>query len=169
MRRECRQYFQRHRWLAISAYTRHARVHYLTKGPWASCQIAVTYVPLCMPAKITSGFLLSRWWGKRSWHSRHMRTPQFYVSIFFKVKLGFVMLTVRGKRHSFSTHERILLWKHQSFWDRKCLDLRGTRTLQPSDSCRMLDQFKLLGPDICCPMFILILVIFVKYSQHSKY
>ena len=46
----------------------------------------------------------------------------------FEVKLTFAMLTVRGQQHSFSTHERGLLWKCQSFWDRKCLDLRGTRT-----------------------------------------
>ena len=26
------------------------------------------------------------------------------------------------------THERVFLWKCQSFWDRKCLHLRGTRT-----------------------------------------
>ena len=44
---------------------------------------------------------------------------------FFKVKLTFEMLTVRGQQHSFSTHERVFLWKCQSFWDRKCLDLRG--------------------------------------------
>ena len=47
---------------------------------------------------------------------------------FFKVKLTFEMLTVRGQQHSFSTHERVFLGKCQSFWDRKCLDLRGTRT-----------------------------------------
>ena len=35
------------------------------------------------------------------------------------------MLTVRGQRQSFSTHERVFLGKCQSFWDRKCLDLRG--------------------------------------------
>ena len=35
------------------------------------------------------------------------------------------------QQHSFSTHERMLLWKCQSFWDRKCLDLRGTRTPKP--------------------------------------
>ena len=35
------------------------------------------------------------------------------------------MLTVRGQQHSFSTHERLFMWKCQSFWDRKCLDLRG--------------------------------------------
>ena len=44
------------------------------------------------------------------------------------LKLAFEMLTVRGQQHSFSTHERMFLWKCQSFWDRKCLDLRGTRT-----------------------------------------
>ena len=38
------------------------------------------------------------------------------------------MLTVRGQQHSFSTHERVFLRKCQSFWDRKCLDLRGTGT-----------------------------------------
>ena len=48
--------------------------------------------------------------------------------IFFLVKLTFEMLTVRGQQHSFSTHERMFLWKCQSFWDRKCLDLWGTRT-----------------------------------------
>ena len=45
----------------------------------------------------------------------------------FEVKLIFYMLTVRGQQYSFSTHERVLLWKCQRFWDRKCLDLRGTR------------------------------------------
>ena len=39
----------------------------------------------------------------------------------FEVKLTFETLT-------FSTHERVFFWKCQSFWDRKCLDLRGTRT-----------------------------------------
>ena len=29
---------------------------------------------------LTSGFDWSRWRGKRSWHSRRMRNPQFYVS-----------------------------------------------------------------------------------------
>ena len=47
---------------------------------------------------------------------------------YFWTKLTFEMLTVRGKQHSFSTHERMFMWKCQSFSDRKCLDLRGTRT-----------------------------------------
>ena len=40
----------------------------------------VTHVPWCMPGSLTSGFLWSRWRGKRSRHSRCMRNPQFCVS-----------------------------------------------------------------------------------------
>ena len=40
----------------------------------------VTHVLWCMPGSLTSGFLWSRWRGKRSRLSRRMRNPQFYVS-----------------------------------------------------------------------------------------
>ena len=40
----------------------------------------VTHVSWCMPGSLTSGFLWSRWRGKRSRHSWRMRNPQFYVS-----------------------------------------------------------------------------------------
>ena len=40
----------------------------------------VTHVPWYMPGSLTSGFLWSRWWGKRSRHFRRMRKQQFYVS-----------------------------------------------------------------------------------------
>ena len=40
----------------------------------------VMHVPWCMPGSLTSGFLWSQWRGKRSWHSRHMHNPQFYIS-----------------------------------------------------------------------------------------
>ena len=40
----------------------------------------VTHVPWCMPGSLTSSFLRSRWWGKRSQHPRRMRNPQFYLS-----------------------------------------------------------------------------------------
>ena len=33
-----------------------------------------------MPGSLTSGFLWSRWQGKRSQHSQRMRNPPFYVS-----------------------------------------------------------------------------------------
>ena len=40
----------------------------------------VTHVPWCMRGSLNSGFLWSRWRGKRSRHSRRIRNPQFYVS-----------------------------------------------------------------------------------------
>ena len=40
----------------------------------------ITHVPWCMPGSLTSGFLGSRWRGKRSQHFWHMRSLQFYVS-----------------------------------------------------------------------------------------
>ena len=42
--------------------------------------MCVTRVPWCMPGSLTSSFVLSRWRGKRSWHSRRICNPQFYVS-----------------------------------------------------------------------------------------
>ena len=40
----------------------------------------VMHVPWCMPGSLTSGFLWTQWWGKRSRHSRRRRNPQFNVS-----------------------------------------------------------------------------------------
>ena len=40
----------------------------------------VKHVPWCMPGLQTSGFLWSRWRGKRSRHSRRKRNPQTYVT-----------------------------------------------------------------------------------------
>ena len=37
----------------------------------------VMHVPWCMPGSLTRGFLLSRWRGKRSRHSRRLRNPHF--------------------------------------------------------------------------------------------
>ena len=39
----------------------------------------VTHVPWCMPRSLTSGFLWSRWWGKRSRRFWRMLNPQFCV------------------------------------------------------------------------------------------
>ena len=40
----------------------------------------MTHVPWCMLGSLTSGFLWSRWQGKRSRHSRCMHNSQFCVS-----------------------------------------------------------------------------------------
>ena len=37
--------------------SQHVCGRYLTRSPWASCQIAVTHVPWCMTGYLTSGFL----------------------------------------------------------------------------------------------------------------
>ena len=37
-------------------------------------------VPWCMPESLSSGFLWSRWRGKRFWHSQRMSNPKFYIS-----------------------------------------------------------------------------------------
>ena len=39
-----------------------------------------THVPWYMLGSLTIGFLVNRWWEKRSRHSQHMHNPQFYVS-----------------------------------------------------------------------------------------
>ena len=50
----------------------------------------------------------------------------FYCSSLIGIfEVTFQMLPVGGQQHSFSKHERMSLWKSQSFWDRKFLDLRG--------------------------------------------
>ena len=59
MRRECRERFPRHRGLAIPC---------------------ATHVPWCMSGLLTSGFIWSRWRGKRSRHSPRMRNPHICVS-----------------------------------------------------------------------------------------
>ena len=40
----------------------------------------MAYMPWCMSGSLINGFLWSRWWGKRSRHSRCMRNPQFHAS-----------------------------------------------------------------------------------------
>ena len=65
MRRECRERFHRHRGLAIPTC--------ITARASRTCRDA------CRDC-LTSGFLWSQWWGKRSRYSWRMRNPQFYVS-----------------------------------------------------------------------------------------
>ena len=64
----------------------------------------------------------------------HQQPSHWLCFLFSEVKLTFEMLTVRGQHHSFSTHERIFLWKCQSFRDRKCLDLPHGRFSTASDN-----------------------------------
>ena len=63
------------------------------------------------------------------------------------------MLTVRGQQHSFSTHERMFLWKCQSFWDRKCLDLRGIRTPDLRIQAQCSNHMSYHGQTFAVPCF----------------
>ena len=66
------------------------------------------------------------------------------------------MLTVRGQRHLFSIHERVFLWKCQSFWDRKCLDLRGTRTPNLRNHAECFNYLSYQGQTFIVPCFLII-------------
>ena len=53
----------------------------LVSDPDMHHDTCMTHVPWCMPGSLTSGFLWSRWRGKRSRHSHiRIRNTQFYVS-----------------------------------------------------------------------------------------
>ena len=63
----------------------------------------VTHVPLCMPGSLTSGFLWSRWRGKRSRHSRRMCNPRFCVSGGRPIELKQLIDTSVSSIHASST------------------------------------------------------------------
>ena len=65
IRRECRERFPRHR-LQMKPLVKDPEIHHGT---------CVTHVPCCMSGSLTRGVR-----GKRSWYSRRMHNPQFYVS-----------------------------------------------------------------------------------------
>ena len=87
----------------------------------------VTHVPWCMPGSLTSGFLWSRWRGKRSRHFRRMRNQQFYVS---------------GKRPMATNfrHRRT-----QSSWDQECSHY--------SDVIMNTMASQIIGISIVCSIF----------------
>ena len=83
----------------------------------------------------------------------------------FKLKLSFEMLTERGQKHSLSTHERMFLWKWQRFWDRKCIDLRGTRTPSLWIHAECSNHSSYQGQTFAVPWFLILALtvyIFVK-------
>ena len=55
------------------------------------------------------------------------RSPGHQRPWFWLYKILICLYSVNIWNVSYSTQEWMFLWKCQSFWDRKCLDLRGTR------------------------------------------
>ena len=82
----------------------------------------VTHEPWCKPGSLTSGFLWSRWRGKRSRHSRSMHSPQFYVS---------------GKRPMYQS----IFWKKMCFhlWGRGGIYLNS---IHPTDDGSFTKRWK---------------------------
>ena len=70
------------------------------------------------------------------------------------VELTFEMLTVHGQQHSFLKHEQMFLWKCQSFWDRNCLDLRGTRTPNLQVHAECSNHLSYQGQTFAVPCFL---------------
>ena len=58
----------------------------------------------------------------------YLISTYLYIYIYIWSKVNIWNVNCTRQQHSFSTHERVFFWKCQSFWDRKCLDLRGDRT-----------------------------------------
>ena len=80
--------------------------------PYMHHGTCVTHVPGCMPGSLTSGFLWSRWRGKRSRHSRRMRNPQFYVSGKRPIAANYTIteVLVRPSRGQYSNELIVFLW-----------------------------------------------------------
>ena len=64
----------------------------------------------CMPGSLTSGFVWSRWWGKRSRHPWRMHNPQFYVSGKRSIKRTGLFFTVQQLRQcqSMTTYSHVV-------------------------------------------------------------
>ena len=77
MRRECRERFSRHRGLATPSCMHVRDGHAVMHAGIAKYVMRVLW---CMPGSLTSGFLWSRWQGKRPRYSRRMLNPHLCVS-----------------------------------------------------------------------------------------
>ena len=88
----------------------------------------------------------------RHWLSHFFNTGSDGKDI-FEVKLKFGMLTVRGQQHSYSTHKLVFLWKCQSFWDRKYLDLRATLYPNLRIHAECFDHLTYQGQTFAVPCF----------------
>ena len=117
----------------VSVYTGHTNVTNLWKEK-KHCNFnhnTLIWFLLCEPNHgISDGFtvapLTQQWWQSRCIIKDEATGTKLipvlvsytwpHVDI-FEVKLTFEMLTMRGHQHSFSTHERLFLWKCQSFFE----------------------------------------------------
>ena len=80
-----------------------------------------------------------------SYQGQTFAIPCFWrlaLVVYIFLKLSWHLVTSRGQQHSFSTYERMFLWKRESFWDRKMSRPEGDSN-SDSDSDRGLFNIKL--------------------------
>ena len=98
----------------------------------------VTHVPWCMPRSLISGFLWSRWRGKRS---RRMRNPQFYVSdkrpmcVSKKYSYDMIIARIVTRTHLKDNKTKKSEWNHRDF--HKFYKLFGSLEILV---CKMFDK-----------------------------
>ena len=80
----------------------------------------VTHVPWCMPGSLSSGFIWSRWRGKRSQHSRCIRTPQFYAS-------GKRPMAIMLKTEQCLWNVNFITVLSRYFWQSTCINKTGNK------------------------------------------
>ena len=101
MRRECRERFPRHRGFSDPD------MHHST---------CLTHVPWCMPGSLTSGFLCSRWRGKRSRHSGACATRNFTYLVRGPWDNWWCGTTVTShQRHGVSNHRLLVSFINSVF------------------------------------------------------
>ena len=110
-----------------------------------------------IPAWI-SNHVPSNIWNEITYPFPNFNGASLWIDI-FEVKLTFETLTVRGQQHSFSTHERVFLWKCKSFWDRTCLDLKGTRTPNLRIYAECSNLFSYQGQTFAVPCFLILYLV----------
>ena len=103
-------------------------------------------------------FCVFVWFGSRVGLLSHFPPLRFFIYTndihFFKSKVNDWTLNVA--QHSFSTQERMFLWKCQSFWDRKCLDLKGTRTPKLRIHAECSNHLSYQGQIFAVPCFLIL-------------
>ena len=126
----------------------------------------VTHVPWYMPGSLTSGFLWSRWRGKRSRHYRRMPNPQFYVSGKRPIRSILSVSCYHGyvENCTVSRYACTQDSLHEFTWKL----LVSTSSIQAADSFVILMSFSISGKHYMCtnslemPLWALVIFTFEK-------
>ena len=122
----------------------------LVSDPNIHYDTCVTHVPWCLLGLLTSCFLWSRGWGKRSWHCRRMHNHQFYAH-------------VSGKRPILQTAWRRFLAVH----DAATMTVTGVSSAASVSSVVIIRRWLTTAPNVSVRSFTLHTKCYVVWSQSS--